>query len=120
MTCVRCGQWVHDPENGRVCAECKAEDLAEEEREWIEFDQAFLDALNMIEISADCNGGNCWSAELLDRWYGRESLLIKALILAGRAAGGDATPSDRPRPDRADPKSKARGATSLRNPHRDP
>jgi hypothetical protein len=45
VTCVRCGQWVHDPENGRVCAECKAEDLAEEERERIEFDQAFLDAV---------------------------------------------------------------------------
>jgi hypothetical protein len=52
-------------------------------RERIEFDQAFLDALNMIEISADCDGGNCWSAELLDRWHGRESRLIKALILAG-------------------------------------
>jgi hypothetical protein len=66
-----------------VCAECKAEDLAEEDCEGIEFDQAFLDALNLIEISADCNGGNCWSAELLDRWHGRESMLIKALISAG-------------------------------------
>jgi hypothetical protein len=41
VTCVRCGQWVHDPENGRVCAEGKAEDLEEEGREEIEFQLAY-------------------------------------------------------------------------------
>lgn len=112
VTCVRCGQWVHDPENGRVCAECKAEDLAEEEREGIEFDQAFLDALNMIEISADCNGGNCWSIELLDRWNGRESRLIKALILAGgRLAVMQRRASDR------DPIEQIRRAILQAEPH---
>lgn len=33
VTGVRCGQWVHDRDNGRVCAERRADDLAEEERE---------------------------------------------------------------------------------------
>jgi hypothetical protein len=37
VTCVRCGQWVHDPENGRVCAECKAADIEDENRQEIEF-----------------------------------------------------------------------------------
>lgn len=50
VTCVRCGQWVHDhPRTGRVCAECKAEDLADEEREEIEFAVALMDALTLVE-----------------------------------------------------------------------
>jgi hypothetical protein len=52
VTCVRCGQRVHDPENGRVCAECKAADLEDENREEIESALAYLDALTAIEISA--------------------------------------------------------------------
>ena len=89
VTCVRCGQWVHDPENGRVCAECKAEDVEDENREEIEFALAYLDALTAIEMSADANAGGCYSPELLDRWGAmgeenhRQRLLIKALILVG-------------------------------------
>ena len=89
VTCVRCGQWVHDPENGRVCAECKAEDVEDENREEIEFALAYFDALTAIEMSADANAGGCYSPELLDRWGAmgeenhRQRLLIKALILVG-------------------------------------
>lgn len=74
---------------GRVCAECKAEDLAEKEREEIESALAYLDALTAIEISAVANAGGCYSPELLDRWgaMGEDNhwqrLLIKALILVG-------------------------------------
>jgi hypothetical protein len=49
-TCVRCGQWAHDPENGWVCAECKAADLADEHRDEIESALAYLDAVTAIEI----------------------------------------------------------------------
>jgi hypothetical protein len=89
VTCVRCGRWVHDPENGRVCAECKAEDVEDENREEIEFALAHLDALTAIEVSADANAGGCYSTELLDRWGAmgednhRQRLSIKALILVG-------------------------------------
>jgi hypothetical protein len=89
VTCVRCGQWVHDPENGRVCAECKAEDLEEEGREEIEFQLAYRDAATAIQASAECGGAGCYSPELLDRWGAmgednhRQRLLIKALILVG-------------------------------------
>jgi hypothetical protein len=89
VTCIRCGQWVHDPENGRVCAECKAADLEDENREEIESALAYLDALTAIEISAGANAGGCYSPELLDRWGAmgednhRQRLLIKALILVG-------------------------------------
>jgi uncharacterized paraquat-inducible protein A len=61
VTCVRCGQWVHDPENVRVCAECKAADMEDENREEIEWALAYLDALIAIEISADANAGGCYS-----------------------------------------------------------
>jgi hypothetical protein len=44
---------VHHPENGLVCAECKAADVVDENREEIEFALAYLDALTAIEISAD-------------------------------------------------------------------
>jgi hypothetical protein len=89
VTCVRCGQWVRDPENGRVCAECKAADIEDENREEIEFALAHLDALTAIEMSADANAGGCYSPELLDRWDAmgdgnrRQRMLIKALILVG-------------------------------------
>jgi hypothetical protein len=92
ITCVRCGQWAHDPEHGRVCVECKAK-IANDEREGIEFDQAFLDALTAIEISAVANAGGCCSPELFDRWGAigednhRQRLLIKALILVGVGVG---------------------------------
>ena len=45
-----CGRCVHNPENSRVCAECKATDLADENREEIESALAYLDALTAIEI----------------------------------------------------------------------
>jgi len=64
VTYVRCGRWVHYPENGRVCAECKAEDVEDENREEIEFALAHLDALTAIEMSADANAGGCNSPEL--------------------------------------------------------
>jgi hypothetical protein len=89
VTCVRCGQWVHDPENGWVCAECKAADLEDEHREEIESALAYLDALTAIELSADANAGGCYSPELLERWGAmgednhRQRLLINALILVG-------------------------------------
>lgn len=79
---------VHDPENGRVCAECKATDL-ETRTAKIESALAYLDALTAIEISAVANVGGCYSPELLDRWGAmgednhRQRLLIKALILVG-------------------------------------
>ena len=82
-------QGVYDPENGWVCAECKAADLVDEHREEIEFALAYLDALTAIEISTDANGSGYYSAELLDRWGAigednhRQRLLIKALILVG-------------------------------------
>jgi hypothetical protein len=89
VTCVRCGQAVHDPENGRVCAECKAADLEDENREEIESALAYLDALTAIELSADANAGGSYSPELLERWGAmgednhRQRLLINALILVG-------------------------------------
>jgi hypothetical protein len=89
VTCVRCGQWVHDPENGRVCDECKAADIEDEHREEIESALAYLDALTAIEMSAAANAGGSYSPELLDRWGAmgednhRQRLLIKALILVG-------------------------------------
>jgi hypothetical protein len=89
VICVRCRQWVHDPQNGWVCAECKAADLEDEYREEIEFALAHLDALTAIEMSADANAGGCYSPELFDRWGAmgednyRQRLLIKALILVG-------------------------------------
>jgi hypothetical protein len=67
-TCVRCGQWVHDPENGRACAECKAADLEDEHREEIESALVYLDAFTAIEILAVATAGGCYSPELLDRW----------------------------------------------------
>ena len=72
-----------------MCAECKAEDLEDEEREAIEFALAHLDALTAIEMSAAANAGGSYSPELLDRWDAmgednhRQRLLIKALILVG-------------------------------------
>jgi hypothetical protein len=89
VTCVRCGQRVHDPENGRVCAKCKAADLEAEDREEIESALAYLDALTAIEISADANASGGYYPELLDRWGAmgeddhRQRLLITALILVG-------------------------------------
>ena len=68
VTCVLCGQCVHNPENSRVCAECKATDLEDENREEIESALAYLDALTAIELSADANAGGCYSPELLERW----------------------------------------------------
>ena len=87
VTCLRCAQWVHDPEHGRVCAECKAEELEAEGREEIELQLAYVDAASAIEASAECGGAGCYSPELLDRWGAiaegnhRQRLLIKALIL---------------------------------------
>jgi hypothetical protein len=48
---------VHDPEHGRVCAECKGRRLEYENREVIESALAYLDALTAIEISAVANVG---------------------------------------------------------------
>ena len=72
-----------------MCAECKAADLEDENREEIESALAYLDALTAIELSADANAGGCYSPELLERWGARgednhrQQLLIKALILVG-------------------------------------
>ena len=72
-TCVRCGQWVHDPENGRVCAECKAEDLADEKRE---------------EIVPSVYG----RPEVLGRGPGAEraqDVILVAVVRKGRCGGQD-------------------------------
>jgi uncharacterized OB-fold protein len=65
VTCVRCGRWVHYPENGRVCAECKAEDVEDENREEIEFAFAHLDALTAIHQRSKLipSGATTWQSD---------------------------------------------------------